>query len=86
MNRKLVPRGITLLLMAGILTLPIAAGVVLAISALLTAMGDPLGGVVLKHIAMGCGILWVVDLAALVLAEGLNSLAESNEHDEHPKP
>ncbi len=69
--------------MAGILTMPIAAGVVLAVSALLAAMGDPLGGVVLKYIAMGCGILWVVDLAALVLAEGLNSLAEN---DEHPEP
>ncbi len=79
MNQRLVPRGVTLLLLAGMVILPIAAGVVLAVSALLVAMGDSAGGVVLKYLALGCGILWVVDLAALVLVQGLHGLSD---HDE----
>ena len=82
MNQRLVPRGVTLLLLAGMVILPIAAGVVLAVSALLVAMGDSAGGVVLKYLALGCGILWVVDLAALVLVQGLHGLTD---HDEPPK-
>ena len=79
MNRRLVPRGVSLLLLAGMVILPIAAGVVLAVSSLLAAMGDSAGGVVLKYLALGCGILWVVDLAALVLVQGLHGLSD---HDE----
>ena len=79
MNRRLIPRGVTLLLLAGMVILPIAAGVVLAVSSLLAAMGDSTGGVVLKYLALGCGILWFVDLAALVLVQGLQGLSD---HDE----
>jgi len=79
MSQKPVPKAVTLLLIAGLLVLPISAGVVLAVSALLAAMGDTTGGAVLNYIALGCGILWVVDLASLVLAEGLNSLSDRDE-------
>jgi len=82
MSQKPVPKAVTLLLIAGLLVLPISAGVVLAVSALLVAMGDTPGGAALRYIALGCGILWVVDLASLVLAEGLNSLSDRDEPPE----
>ena len=83
MNQKLVPRGIAFLLLAALVVLPIAAGVVLAVSSLLAVMGDPVGGAVLEYIALACGILWVVDVAALVLIQGLHCLSD---HDEPPEP
>ena len=79
MNRRLVPRGVTLLLLAGMVIFSITAGVVLAVSSLLAAMGDSTGGVVLKYLALGCGILWFVDLAALVLVQGLQGLSDRDE-------
>ena len=78
MSQKLVPRGIILFLLAGVLMLPIAAAVVLAVSSLLTAMGDTIGGYVLRYIALGGGVLWVVDLTCLVLVQGLNSLIDDD--------
>jgi hypothetical protein len=75
MAQKLVPRWAILLLIAGLLIFPIAICVILGVASLLVAMGDSSGGTALKYIAWGCGILWVIDLVCLVLAQGLNTLA-----------
>jgi len=82
MSRKIVPPAVTLLLLVGLVVLPIAAGVVLAVASLLAAMGDAIGGGVLRYIALGCGILWVVDLAALVLAQGVYMLGDDDKPPE----
>ena len=79
MSRDLVPRWIILLLIAGALILPIAICVILALSGLLDAMEDSKGGVALKYIALGGGILWVIDLVCLVVVQGLNSLIDRND-------
>jgi len=65
----------------------IALAVVLLISGLVTlglgellgALGDELGSKVMKYIALGCGLLCVVDLICLVLAQAVNSLAENDQ-------
>jgi len=79
MGRKLVPRRVIMLLVAGVLILPITLGVVLGVSTLMVAMGDSTGGQVLRYIAWGCGIAWAVDLICLILAQGLNSLTDTDE-------
>jgi hypothetical protein len=58
------------------MVLPIAITVILAVSALLAAMNDTAGAMVLRYVALGCGILWIVNLVCLVLAQSLNSLGE----------
>ncbi|HUT10591.1 MAG TPA: hypothetical protein VMY42_08845 [Thermoguttaceae bacterium] len=79
MSQKLVPRKAVRLLLAGILVLPVAIIVIWGVSSLLVAMGDDIGGAVLRYVGLGCGILWTVDLIFLVLAQGLNSLSDSDE-------
>jgi ABC-type transport system involved in multi-copper enzyme maturation permease subunit len=79
MGRKLIPRAVLHLLAAGLVVLPIAICVILAVAALLGEMGEPPQQSPLKWVALGVGILWVVDLICLVLAQALNSLAENDE-------
>ncbi len=76
MSQKPVPRWLLLLLAAGAVLLPIVIAVLWGVSALLIAMGDSSGGGVVKCVALAAGILWVVDLVCLVLAQTLNSLGE----------
>ena len=71
---------ITSLLAAGVL-FPIAICVIYGVGALLTAMGDLSGGLVLSRISLSLAILWVLDLIVLLLFQGLNSL--SHEHKNH---
>jgi ammonia channel protein AmtB len=74
MHRPLISPRIILALIATILFLPITICVVFGMAALLAAMGDYAGGAVLHRIALGCGILWVIDLICLVLASAIGSL------------
>jgi len=78
MSPRLVPRKVTMLLLAGILMLPVVIAVIWGVSSLLAAMGDELGGAVLRYVALGCGIFWIVALILLVLVQGLNSLWDSD--------
>ncbi len=79
MSQKPVPRWLLLLLAAGAVLLPIVIAVLWGVSALLIAMGDSSGGGVVKCVALAAGILWVVDLVCLVLAQTLNSLGGPDE-------
>lgn len=54
--------------------LPIVLAVVLGVARLLAAMQDASGAAVLDRIALAAGILWAVDLVALVLVLGINAL------------
>jgi hypothetical protein len=79
MSQKLVSPRIVHLLVAAATVLPIAICVVMGVAALLGEMGEPAGRSPLKWVALGIGILWAVDLVCLLLAQGLNSLADSDE-------
>ena len=74
MHRPLVPHGIVLSLVTAALLLPIIICVIFGTAALLTAMGDIVGGVVLQRIALGCGLVWVIDLIGLVLSVAVGTL------------
>jgi hypothetical protein len=67
-------RRILLLLMAAALVLPVAISVLAGVSTLLSALGDAMGGYVLGRIALTCGILWVINLVALIIVQTLGGL------------
>jgi hypothetical protein len=54
--------------------LPVAIVVVVAVGRLLGAMQDAAGAAALDRIALALGIVWVIDLVCLVLAQSINSL------------
>ena len=64
-------------MIAALLVLPIGISVLVAASALLATMGDTTGGVVLRYLALACGILWVIGLICLVLLQGFHALKEA---------
>jgi hypothetical protein len=76
MPRKPVSSKTVLGLLAAVLVLPIAITVLMALAALLAAMGDSFGGIVVRYVALGCGVAWLMAVLCLVIAQGLNSLAE----------
>jgi hypothetical protein len=81
MHRKPVfSKALYLLLIAGLL-LPIAISVIVALAALLTAMQDTTGGAALRYVALAGGVLWVVDLVAIVLVQAMDSLDRPDEED-----
>jgi ABC-type transport system involved in multi-copper enzyme maturation permease subunit len=79
MTQKPIPLRIIRLLTAGAAVLPITICVILAVAALLGERGEPPERSPLKWVALGVGILWAVDLICLLLAQGLNSLAGTDE-------
>ena len=79
-NRPLRCAIVTLLVTA--LLLPIAACVVVAMSALLGSMGDPVGCAVLKWIALGLGVVWVIGLIVLLIAGAVHALVEERDERE----
>jgi hypothetical protein len=81
MHQPLIPHRIVLTLIAATLLLPITICVVFGVAALLEAMGDSAGGVVLHRIAIGCGILWIIDLICLVLVLAIGTLRGPDEPD-----
>lgn len=74
MHEPLIPHRIVVALIAVTLLLPITICVVFGVSALLDEMGDTAGGAVLHRIALGCGILWGVDLISLVIVLAVGTL------------
>lgn len=78
MDRLLIPRRIIALLIAGAIVFPIAICLIIAVSSLLVTMSDQLGGRVLLWIALGCGIVWILDLILLILSISINLLTQSN--------
>jgi hypothetical protein len=69
-----------ILLLAGGVFFPIAICVIFGIGTLLTKMGDLSGGSVLSRISMALAILWILDLIALVLLQGLKSLPNNHKN------
>jgi hypothetical protein len=75
------PRILSPLLIGSVL-LPISICVVLAVGAILGGMGDFHGETILRGIAIGGGVLWIINLISLVLVVGLESLFGRDDHDE----
>jgi len=76
MTEKPVSRRAVILLIAGVAVLPLAAWAVVAVAALLGAMEDAAGELMLRRIAWLCGALWAIDLVCLVVVLAINSLSE----------
>lgn len=79
MRQRPIPRNALLLLIAIAIVMPIGTCVILAVGRLLEAMGDASGSVVLDWIALAAGIVWILDLICLILAHGINSLADPDD-------
>jgi len=79
MPQPLVPRRLVLALIVATTVLPIVLCVVLGVAGLLDAMGDSLGGIVLRRIALGGGILWTVELICLVLVLAIGAIRGPDE-------
>jgi len=82
MHQRLVPQGVLLLLLAVAIVLAIGVGLLMALGRILAAMGDAGGGVVVAYIALGCGVLFVLDLILLVLVLGVRSLGEPEDQSD----
>ena len=82
MSKKPVPRSAVLFLIGGLTIFPIFIAVIWGVSVLLAKMGDATGGVVMGYVAMAAGILWAVDLIALVLVQAINYVAEDDRRDD----
>jgi hypothetical protein len=76
MSEKPVPRRTTVVLIAGVAVLPIVAWALVAVAALLGAMDDAAGALILRRAAWLCGALWAVDLVCLVVVLAISSLSE----------
>jgi len=71
-------------LVGGALVLTATLAVVLVTGHLLGKMGDALGQTVLDAVALGVGVAWAVDVLCLVLALGINALADTNGPPDEP--
>ena len=69
------------LIVAG-LVLPITICVVLGLAALLAAMGDALGGKVLRYVALAGGIVWIVVLVGLIFVQAIHALGRSDDAEQ----
>jgi uncharacterized membrane protein len=75
------PRTIVWLLI-GALGLPIVLCVLLGLARLLEAMQDQSGAVVVGRFALAVGVLWVVDLIALLILQTIHGLPRASSKDE----
>jgi hypothetical protein len=77
-----IPRRILTWLVSIALVLPISIAVILGVARLLGAMHDVTGATALDRIALAGGIMWGVDLACLLVAQGINSVGPPGEGGE----
>ncbi len=77
-RQRVIPKPLLARLLVGLLLLPIAIMLTVALAALLSAMQDAAGANFLNRAALGMGIVWVLGLVALLLALAANSLADGS--------
>ena len=73
-----MPRAILILLVSA-LALPIVITVMAGCSMLLAQLGDETGASVVRWIAGGCGLAWVLNLIALILVQAFGSLRDPSQ-------
>jgi hypothetical protein len=81
MRQPLIPHRIVIALVVATIFLPITICVVVGVAALLTEMGDIAGGASLHRIALGCGILWAIEMICLLLVLAIGTLRGPDEPD-----
>jgi hypothetical protein len=74
MRRKAVFAKALFILVVAALLLPATICIVVALASLLAAMHDETGGATLRYVALAAGVLWVVDLVAIVLVQAIDAL------------
>ena len=72
-------------LVVACLVLPIAILVVIAVSRMLSAMGDLGGAAVLDRLALAGGILWIILLVCLLLAQAIHALGRGDDETGRPE-
>ncbi len=72
-HKQVFSKALFTLLVAGLL-LPVTICIVLALAALLEAMKDGTGSLVLRYVALTGGVVWLVDLVAIVLLQAIGAL------------
>ena len=72
----MIPRRVLQILVVAALLLPITICVVAGTGKLLEALNDEAGASVLSRIAVGLGLLWVIDLIVLAIVQGINGMSE----------
>ena len=82
MSRKPVSSKVLLALIVAGLVLPMTICVVLALASLLAAMGDAVGGAVLRYVALAGGIVWIVVLIGLIFVQAIHTLGRSDDADQ----
>ncbi len=70
----MIPRRTLTILVTTACVLPIAIVILLAMVRLLAAMEDTAAAGVLDRVALAVGIVWILDLVCLLVAQGINSL------------
>lgn len=75
-RKRVIPKPLLARLFVGLLLMPIAIMLMVALAALLSAMQDAAGAFFLNRAALGLGIVWVLGLVALLLALAANTLAD----------
>lgn len=79
MSRKIVPPVLPRFLLVVSLVLPIAVCLVIGVASLLGTLGDLAGQAALNRIALAGGILWILALVCLVLAQAVASLDDPDD-------
>jgi hypothetical protein len=67
-------RRVLIVLIAVALVLPIVTVILLGTARLLAAMDDRAGAAVLDRLTLAAGLLWVIDLSAVVIVQGIHTL------------
>jgi hypothetical protein len=81
-----VPRRILALLVGLALLLPIVVCVLAGVGRLLAGMGDAAGATALDRLTLAVGLLWAIDLIALLIANGVQSLGASTRPQDEEEP
>lgn len=70
----MIPRFLLASALVAAIVLPITIAVLCGVSSLLGALGDEAGSWALGRGALGCGIVWGLDLVCLVLMLAINAI------------
>lgn len=66
--------------------LPIVICVLIGVGRLLSGMGDTAGAAVLDYLGLGMGILWLIDLIALVILLAIEAASREDSQTEDELP
>ena len=74
----MIPPRVIVWLLVGALGLPIVLCVLVGLAHLLEAMQDQAGAAAVARFALAIGVLWVLDLVALLILQAIRSLTSDS--------